>query len=133
MDEWSSALAIRESTATIVAAYLERNQTGGDQIAALISSVYQALANLATPAVEPVTAQTPAVPIRQSVHRDYVICLDCGWRGLMLRKHITSVHSLTVEEYRARWNLPINHALVAPSYSKRRAVMAKQSGLGRKS
>jgi predicted transcriptional regulator len=131
MDESSSKMAIRESTATIAAAYLERNQIGADQIAALISSVYQALANLGTPAVE--TSRTPAVPIRQSAHRDYVVCLDCGWRGQMLRKHLSAAHSLTGDEYRASWNLPISHALVAPAYSKRRAVIAKQSGLGRKS
>jgi hypothetical protein len=48
------------------------------------------------------------------VHRDYVVCLDCGWRGQMLRRHVTTAHGLTVEEYRARWNLLADHAMTAP-------------------
>jgi hypothetical protein len=57
-----------------------------------------------------------------------------AWTGLAragARKHLSAAHGLSVEEYRASWNLPINHALVAPAYRKRRAVMAKQTGLGR--
>jgi transposase-like protein len=38
---------------------------------------------------------------------------------------------LTVEDYRARWNLPREHALTAPAYSERRSGLAKRLGLGR--
>jgi predicted transcriptional regulator len=71
------------------------------------------------------------VPIRRSVHRDYVVCLECGWRGQMLRRHLTTSHELTVEQYRARWKLTREHTLTAPSYSERRSSLAKQLGLGR--
>ena len=94
-----------EFTAKIVAAYVRRNQVQPDQLAVLISTVHQALARLGEPPTEPVVERTPAVSIRRSVHRDYVVCLDCGWRGQMLRRHVTTAHGLTVEEYRARWNL----------------------------
>ena len=73
--------------------------------------------------------RTPAVPIRQSVHRDYVICLECGWRGQMLRRHIANGHELTVEQYRTRWNLSRDHPMTAPGYSERRSTLAKQAGL----
>src|SRR5258708_1240546 len=77
------------------------------------------------------TERTPAVPIRRSVHRDYVVCLECGWRGQMLRRHLTTGHELTVDQYRARWNLPREHPMTAPGYSERRSGLAKQIGLGR--
>jgi predicted transcriptional regulator len=120
-----------ELVAKIVAAYLRRNQVPPDQLATLISTVHQALGQLAEPATEAVVGRTPAVPIRRSVHRDYVVCLDCGWRGQMLRRHVTTAHGVTVDGYRARWNLPADHAMTAPGYSERRSTMAKQIGLGR--
>jgi predicted transcriptional regulator len=66
------------------------------------------------------------------VHRDYVVCLECGWRGQILRRHVATSHGLSVEQYRARWNLPRAHPLVAPGYSERRSGLAKQIGLGRR-
>jgi predicted transcriptional regulator len=71
------------------------------------------------------------VPIRQSVRRDYVVCLDCGYRGKMLRRHLVTAHGLSAAHYRARWNLPRDHAMTAPGYSERRSSLAKQLGLGR--
>jgi len=121
---------LSEFTAKIVAAYLQRNLVPADQLGTLISTVHQALGGLGRPA-ELVVERTPAVSIRRSVHRDYVVCLDCGWSGQMLRRHLATTHGLTVEQYRARWNLPADHAMTAPAYSERRSTMAKQLGLGR--
>jgi predicted transcriptional regulator len=121
----------RELTTNIVAAYVRRNQIGADQLPVLISTVHQALVALGKPAAETGGERTPAVPIRRSVHRDYVVCLECGWRGQMLKRHITTGHGLTVAQYRARWNLPGEHPITAPGYSERRSGLAKQSGLGR--
>ena len=102
-----------------------------DQLASLISTVHQALANLGKPATETPGERTPAVSARQSVHRDFVVCMDCGWKGSMLRRHVTTAHGLTADEYRARWNLKSDHPMTAPDYSERRSTMAKQIGLGR--
>jgi predicted transcriptional regulator len=119
-----------ELVAKIVGAYLRRHQLPPDQLAALISTVHKALGGLGKPA-EAVVERTPAVSIRRSVHRDYVVCMDCGWKGQMLRRHVTTAHGLSVEQYRVRWNLPADHAMTAPGYSERRSTMAKQIGLGR--
>ena len=67
----------RELTTNIVTAYVRRNQIGTDQLSVLISTVHQALVGLGEPAAETEIERTPAVSIRQSVHRDYVVCLDC--------------------------------------------------------
>jgi predicted transcriptional regulator len=120
-----------ELTTNIVAAYVRRNQIGADQLPVLISTVHLALVGLGKPAAETEVERTPAVSIRQSVHRDYVVCLDCGWRGQMLKRHLATGHGLTVEQYRVRWTLPHEHPMTAPSYSERRSGLAKQIGLGR--
>ncbi len=117
--------------AKIVGAYVRRNQIAPDHLASLISTVHEALGRLGKPAAEPTGTRTPAVSIRRSVQHDHVVCLDCGWKGSMLRRHLTSAHGLTTDEYRARWNLPRDHAMTAPAYSERRSAMAKQLGLGR--
>jgi len=121
----------RELTTNIVAAYVRHNQIGSDQLGTLISTVHQALTSLGKPAAELNGERTPAVPIRRSVHRDYVVCLECGWRGQMLKRHVATGHGLTVEQYRARWNLSREHPITAPGYSERRSGLAKQIGLGR--
>ena len=116
----------------IVGGYLRHNPVAADQLAALISTVHQALVGLGKPP-EPVesAAHKPAVPIRRSVHRDYVVCLECGWKGMMLRRHLMTGHNLSPGQYRARWHLPPDHALTAPAYSERRSGLAKKLGLGR--
>jgi predicted transcriptional regulator len=114
--------------AEIVSNYRAKNQVAASDLPALITTVYQSLQSLGrTP--EPLT---PAVPIRQSVSRDYVVCLECGWRGSMLRGHLVVRHGLTRDEYRAKWALTASHPLTAPAYSARRAEVAKQSGLGQR-
>jgi predicted transcriptional regulator len=130
-DEPPSATIDRELTTNIVAAYVRRNQIGTEQLPVLISTVHQAIVGLGKPAAETEGERIPAVPIRRSVHRDYIVCLDCGWRGQMLRRHVTTGHGLTVEQYRARWDLPRDHPMTAPSYSERRSSLATQIGLGR--
>src|SRR5260370_22325293 len=116
--------------AKVVTAYVSRNQIALVELPAVIQTVYQSLRQLGKSA-EPIAERTPAVPIRRSVHRDYVICLDCGWRGHMLRRHLMTRHGLSPDQYRARWNLRPEHQLTAPEYSERRSAMAKQLGLGR--
>ena len=103
-DEQPSATLDRELTTNIVAAYVRRNQIGSDQLATLILTVHQALVGLGKPVDEGSGPRTPAVPIRRSVQHDYVVCLECGWRGLMVRRHLATGHGLSVDDYRARWN-----------------------------
>src|ERR1700736_4610550 len=130
-DEPASSSVNRQLATTIVAAYVRQNQIGFDQLGTLISTVHQALSGLGTRAPETARERTPAVPIRRSVHRDYVVCIECGWRGQMLKRHLATGHGLSVEQYRGRWNLRREHPMTAPAYSERRSGLAKQIGLGR--
>jgi predicted transcriptional regulator len=115
----------------IVSSYVQHHKVGVDQLAELIAEVHRTLARVAQD-VHPGEAGVPAVSIRRSVQRDYVICLDCGHRGLTLSRHIRLSHGLTPAAYRDHWKLSTDHPLTAPSYSARRSALAKQLGLGRK-
>jgi predicted transcriptional regulator len=114
----------------IIASYVSHHNVSPEQIPELIGSVHRTIDNLGKP-VEPQAALIPAVPVRRSVQRDAVTCLDCGWKGKMLRRHLTTRHSLTGEEYLKRWGLPGDHPLTAPAYSAQRSTLAKELGLGR--
>ena len=76
-------------TAKIVQSYVRHHRLGPDQLSDLITSVHRAIGQLGQPS-EPDEALIPAVSVRRSVHRDYVICLDCGYRGKTLRRHIST-------------------------------------------
>jgi predicted transcriptional regulator len=95
---------------------------------ALIAIVYQSLTALGKAAEPP--PKDPAVPIRQSVRQNYVVYLECGRHGHMLKRHVQDRHGLSVEQYRAKWQLSPDHPLIAPAYSRRRSDLAKQLGLG---
>lgn len=119
------------SVTKIIASYVGHHKLSPDQLAALIVSVQQALAELGKPA-EIAMPRTPAVPIRRSVQRDHVVCLECGFRGKTLRRHLGTRHGVQIADYLRRWDLPSDHPLTAPAYSEQRSTMAKQLGLGRK-
>ena len=117
--------------AEIVCSYVAQNSIGVDQIADLIATVHRSLSSLSESASAPVALE-PAVPIKRSVQRDHVVCLECGFRSQMLRRHLRVAHGLEPAEYRVRWKLAADHLLTAPAYSERRSTFAKQIGLGRK-
>jgi predicted transcriptional regulator len=122
----------RSLVAEIVGSYVAQNSVGVDQLASLITTVHRTLSGLgeSTPTPVPETLE-PAVPIRRSVQRDHVVCLECGYRGQVLRRHLRMAHGLEPAAYRVRWKLSVNHPITAPAYSERRSTMAKEIGLGR--
>jgi len=118
-------------TTKIVSSYVRHHTVAANQVAELITSVHGALGRLGQP-VQPQEVLIPAVSVRQSVRHDYVVCLDCGYRGKTLRRHITTRHGLNRDDYLKRWGLKRDHPLTAPSYSEQRSMLAKELGLGRK-
>jgi predicted transcriptional regulator len=115
--------------AQIVRGFVAHNTIPPGELPNLIATVHSSFAGLGQP-VAPAPRE-PAVAINRSYNRNIVICLDCGWRGQMLRRHLTMAHSLSPAAYRARWNLKATHPLTAPGYSERRSTLAKQFDLGR--
>ena len=118
-------------TAKIVSEYVSHHKLAASEIPNLITTVHQTIGHLGQPAEQEET-RTPAVSIRRSVQRDYVVCLDCGFRAITLRRHVKVQHGLTADEYQQRWGSREIIRLIAPAYSERRSTAAKAFGLGRK-
>lgn len=100
----------------------------------MASSTYAALNTLGvepTPDEEP-TGEKPAVPVRKSIQPDYLVCLECGEQGKMLKRHLHAQHQLTPDQYRAKWGLPRDYPMVAPNYAAARSHLAKELGLGQR-
>lgn len=80
----------------------------------------------------PAEAQKPAANPKRSVHDDHIVCLEDGKKFKSLKRHLMTHHALSPDEYRAKWGLPSDYPMVAPSYSASRSALAKTMGLGRK-
>jgi predicted transcriptional regulator len=131
MDNEASARSINLRPITkIIASYVGNHVLAPDQLSALISTVEQTVRQLGTQ-VQAEPARLPAVSVKRSVQHDHVVCLECGFRGQTLRRHLGSRHGLQIAEYLRRWQLSGDHPLTAPAYSERRSAMAKELGLGR--
>ena len=122
--------------AQIVSAHVSHNDATADELVQLIKDVYQALATIDPP--PPRAAQGHHhVHAHVSTHAaaagetdDYLVCLEDGLTMKMLKRHLLTVHGLTPEEYRIKWNLPDDYPMVASNYAKLRSNLAKESGLG---
>ena len=117
-------------TSTIVGAHVSNNPVAATDVPGLIVTVHQTLATLGPE--EPAPKPNPAVPIKQSVTPDYIICLEDGKKQKMLKRHLKTAHGMSPDEYRERWGLPRDYPLVSPNYAKQRSALAKKIGLGRK-
>ena len=119
-------------TSDIVAAHVSNNSVSVDDVSALISNVFGALAGLGRPVVVEEKLPEPAVSIRSSVKTEYIVCLEDGKKLKMLKRHLMTHYNLTPDQYRARWSLPADYPMVAPAYAEKRRELAKKIGLGRK-
>lgn len=119
-------------TSEVVAAYLRNNPLPTSQVSEIIGTVYTSLRALSGGNGEmPAEPLKPAVAIRKSIGDDYIICLEDGKKLKMLKRHLRTNYNMTPDEYRAKWNLPADYPMVAPSYAKQRSAFAKKIGLGK--
>lgn len=116
----------------VVSAYLQHNPVSTEELPSLISDVRRALSSVDVPEPPEEPPLVPAVPPKRSVHDDYIICLDCGAKLSMLKRHLRTAHGMSPNEYRVRWSLPNSYPLTAPRYAAQRSALAKQAGLGLK-
>jgi predicted transcriptional regulator len=117
-----------ELTAEIVASFVSCNPLPATELPMFITRTYAALAALR---VTPVPAEPhAAVPIDESVHDDYLVCLEDGRKLKSLKRHLRYCFGMTPEEYRAKWGLPSDYPMVAPAYSALRSSIAKRHPAG---
>jgi predicted transcriptional regulator len=132
MDQMTDELLV-SCTADIVAAYVAGNPVPREDMPMLIQQIYRTLANINTAGAMAVADRPqPAVPIKKSVHPDYIICLEDGRKLKMLKRHLQTAYKMTPEAYRERWGLSADYPMVAPNYAKQRSTLAKDIGLGTK-
>jgi predicted transcriptional regulator len=111
----------------------DRSVHEAPDISAFIMKVYDTLKDLGSASVaEPKVDQKPAVPIKKSVHLDFIICLEDGRQFKTLKRHLRSAYGMTPDQYREKWGLPADYSMVAPNYAAKRSEMAKAIGLGKK-
>jgi predicted transcriptional regulator len=103
----------RHLVAKIVSSYVKHNRVAANDLQTMIASVHQSLSTLGR-APAPTQTLTPAVPIRRSVHPEYVVCLECGFRGRTLRRHLRVAHGFDPAAYYARWKPPADHLWTPP-------------------
>lgn len=120
-------------TADIVSAHVTNNTVAMDALPPLVERVHKALASLGTPVAEEPVAKEPVVSVRASVKPDYIVCMECGSKQKLLKRHLLTAHGMTPEQYRKDYGLADSYPLIAPAYSARRQELAKAIGLGRKS
>lgn len=118
-------------TTNIVSAHLSNNAVSTEDIPALIRKVYSTLTNVHQEGGVMISERPqPAVPIKKSIHADYIVCLEDGKKLKMLKRHLKTAYNMTPEQYRERWGLPADYPMVAPNYATQRSKLAKDIGLG---
>ncbi len=133
-EEATQKLALHVSD--LISAYVANNPLPAAELPALIASVHATLQRLSASAGgEPSSKanhshRASASEIRRSIGRDGLVSFIDGKVYKTLKRHLTS-HGLDPVTYRARFGLPEDYPMVAPSYAERRSALAKEIGLGR--
>ena len=120
-----------ELTAEIVSAYVSNNTVPAGELPGLINQIHSALTRVSAGTSEaPSEPLKPAVPVKRSIHPDFIVCLEDGKKFKSLKRHLRTQYSMTPEQYREKWGLPPDYPMVAPNYAEARSQLAKQMGLG---
>jgi predicted transcriptional regulator len=122
-------------TVDIVAAFVARNDVQAADLRGLITDVYRALSDSAsgiTRDSKESPDHRPAVPVKRSVHDEFIICLEDGKQFKSLKRHLRTHYNLSPEQYREKWGLSPDYPMVAPDYAAARSKLAKKIGLGRR-
>lgn len=123
--------AVLAGVTRIVSAYVSNNPIQSAGIPGLIIETAATLNGLGQNIAATAPRPKPAVPIKNSVQDDYIVCLEDGARLKMLKRYLRCRFGLCPDDYRRRWGLPPEYPMVAPAYAARRSELAKASGLGK--
>ena len=131
MTEKKEDLEIMTLVSEIVSSYVSNNDIDVSELPNFIQQVHRSLCCAGSGEGFYLKGRfEPIVPIADSVHPDYIVCLEDGRQLKMLKRHLKTAYNLTPEQYREKWALPHDYPMVAPNYAKRRSELAKDIGLG---
>lgn len=123
---------IVELTTEIVAAYVSNHQIEVSDLSSVINVVATVLASPETePGVSVLEKPQPAVSIRRSVRPDHLVCLICGKKQKLIKRHLAVEHDLKPNQYRESFGLKPDYPMAAPNYAQQRRELAVKIGLGR--
>jgi predicted transcriptional regulator len=132
VDEQLERTRVAELTADIVTAYVSNHKMGVQDVPNVINVVGMELASLGTQAKPTVQEKLePAVSVRRSVRPDHLVCLICGKKQKLLKRHLATEHELTPNQYRETFGLKSDYPMAAPNYTQQRRELALSIGLGR--
>jgi len=119
-------------TVEIVSAYVAHNQVAASDLPKVINTVVGGLRTLGRePQAAVPSKPEPAVPVRRSVRPDHLVCLICGKKQKLLKRHLAVEHKLAPNQYRETFRLKSDYPMAAPSYAQQRRELALKIGLGR--
>jgi predicted transcriptional regulator len=119
-------------TVQIVSAHVSNNAVAASALPVLIQEVHRTLSSIESPPAPTAQRPKPAVPIKESITPEFLICLEDGKKMKLLKRHLKTAFNMTPDQYRERWGLAKNYPMVAPRYAKQRSSLAKKIGLGAK-
>jgi predicted transcriptional regulator len=132
VDEQLERTKVAELTTDIVAAYVSNHKIGVLDVSNVINVVGIELASLGTEGKPTVQEKPePAVSVRRSVRPDHLVCLICGKKQKVLKRHLATEHELTPDQYRETFGLKFDYPMAAPNYAQQRRELALSIGLGR--
>ena len=93
MDEQLERTKIAELTTELVAAYVSHNKLQAQDIPNVINAVATELGALGTGA-KPTALERPepVVSVRRSIRPDHLVCLMCGKKQKLLKRHLAVEH-----------------------------------------
>ena len=119
-------------TAQVASAYVSNNTIATADVGRLIAEIARQLRAVGEDQQDPAPEKrAPAVSVRRSIGRDHLVCLACGKKQRMLKRHLAREHDLTPNAYREMFDLKPDYPMVAPSYAEARRELALKIGLGR--
>ena len=118
-----------EMTTDIVTALVSRTNVEANDLPDVVRVVKETLAGLAAKPLAAVSPAAPAISVKRSIRDDHLVCLEDGLKLRSLKQHLRVQHDLTPQQYRAKWALPDDYPMAAPSYAKARSDLAKSMGL----
>jgi predicted transcriptional regulator len=119
-------------TGEIVVSYVGNNPVPVADLPAVINVVAGSLRSLEPGEDTGSIGPKRRVSVSRTVTPDYIVCLEDGRKLRTLKRHLRTAFGLTPAEYRAKWGLPSDYPMVAPTYAAYRSKLAKKIGLGRK-
>jgi len=136
----SDNIELQKIVGQVAAAYFSNSHVSPTEIPNVISQIASSLSAVGAPAADAPGEAEPApeevqfvkltpAQIRKSIQPDALISFEDNRPYKTLRRHL-SVRGLSPETYKAKWGLPKDYPMTAPSYSEARSAMAKALGLG---